>query len=82
MVDIFNKNSFIIVLLIVFIILMIYIKFIHNNPKKNTELIITKDSKKKYTRPKIINFNTSWCGYSQQFQPIWNSFTDAMNEKT
>jgi thiol-disulfide isomerase/thioredoxin len=23
---------------------------------------------------KIYNFNTSWCGYSKDFQPIWDNF--------
>jgi thiol-disulfide isomerase/thioredoxin len=23
---------------------------------------------------KIYNFNTSWCGYSKDFQPIWDKF--------
>jgi thiol-disulfide isomerase/thioredoxin len=30
---------------------------------------------------KIINFNTSWCGYSKQFQPVWDEFTSKMNGK-
>ena len=25
-------------------------------------------------RLKIYNFNTSWCGYSKEFQPIWDDF--------
>jgi thiol-disulfide isomerase/thioredoxin len=32
--------------------------------------------------PTIYNFNTSWCKYSQDFQIIWNEFTEKMkNEK-
>jgi thiol-disulfide isomerase/thioredoxin len=27
-------------------------------------------------KTRIFNFNTSWCGYSVRFQPIWNQFTD------
>jgi thiol-disulfide isomerase/thioredoxin len=26
-------------------------------------------------KTKIFNFNTSWCGYSVRFQPIWDQFT-------
>ncbi len=26
----------------------------------------------------IYNFNTTWCNHSQQFQPIWNRFSDAV----
>lgn len=25
-------------------------------------------------KAKIINFNTSWCGYSRQFEPVWAKF--------
>ena len=24
----------------------------------------------------IYNFNTTWCGYSVRFQPIWDEFTE------
>ncbi len=27
---------------------------------------------------KIYNFNTEWCGYSKQFQPIWNTFYNSI----
>lgn len=29
----------------------------------------------------IMNFNTDWCGYSKQFQPIWNQFSSNMTGK-
>ena len=29
----------------------------------------------------IMNFNTEWCGYSKQFQPIWDNFTKKMSKK-
>ena len=25
---------------------------------------------------KVYNFNTSWCGYSKEFQPIWDDFQE------
>jgi thiol-disulfide isomerase/thioredoxin len=25
---------------------------------------------------KIYNFNTTWCGWSKRFQPIWDKFTN------
>lgn len=28
----------------------------------------------KNSKVKIYNFNTSWCGWSKKFQPIWDSF--------
>jgi thiol-disulfide isomerase/thioredoxin len=31
--------------------------------------------------PIMYNYNTNWCGYSQQFQPIWNEFSDRMKNK-
>lgn len=37
----------------------------------STELFTPDDSK-----IKIYNFNTNWCGYSKQFQPEWDKFTD------
>ena len=27
-------------------------------------------------KTRIFNFNTSWCGYSVRFQPIWDQFSD------
>jgi len=29
-------------------------------------------------KTKIYNFNTSWCSYSVQFQPIWNTFYNSI----
>ena len=29
----------------------------------------------------IMNFNTEWCGYSRDFQPIWDKFTKQMKGK-
>jgi len=29
---------------------------------------------------KIMNFNTEWCGYSKQFQPIWDKFSKEANQ--
>lgn len=28
---------------------------------------------------KILNFNTSWCGWSKKFQPEWDKFSDYVN---
>ena len=28
---------------------------------------------------KVTNYNTSWCGYSKQFQPEWNDFSNSVN---
>lgn len=29
---------------------------------------------------KIMNFNTEWCGYSKQFQPMWDEFSKEANQ--
>ena len=31
-------------------------------------------------KTKIFNFNTSWCGYSVRFQPIWDQFSNQVND--
>lgn len=37
----------------------------------------TKESFAEVSKPKIkvLNFNTSWCGWSKRFQPEWDSFS-------
>lgn len=29
---------------------------------------------------KVYNFNTTWCGFSVQFQPIWDEFSKLVSE--
>ena len=31
---------------------------------------------------KVFNFNTTWCGYSVRFQPIWDEFSKKMKNRT
>lgn len=31
---------------------------------------------------KVYNFNTSWCGYSQRFQPEWDKFSERVKSDT
>jgi len=31
-------------------------------------------------KTKIYNFNTSWCGYSVRFQPVWDKFANSFND--
>ncbi|AYV79770.1 MAG: hypothetical protein Faunusvirus48_5 [Faunusvirus sp.] len=33
------------------------------------------------SKPSIINFNTSWCGHSRNFVPIWTDFAASMSGK-
>ncbi len=39
------------------------------------------NNKEIYNTPTIMNFNTDWCGYSRQFQPVWNKFSSNMSNK-
>jgi len=32
------------------------------------------------TKIKVYNFNTTWCGHSLKFQPIWNSFSKSLED--
>ena len=32
------------------------------------------------TKIKMYNFNTTWCGHSLKFQPIWDSFSKSLDE--
>ena len=37
--------------------------------------------KEHLSNKKIVNYNTEWCGYSKQFQPVWDQFTNEMKIK-
>jgi thiol-disulfide isomerase/thioredoxin len=61
-------------LLVFFWIIVIYLFLNH---------FLTYDSKKEEfseSKIKIYNFNTTWCGYSKQFQPIWDEFTESLTD--
>lgn len=32
-----------------------------------------------HTKIKAYNFNTDWCGYSKQFDPVWKEFMEKSN---
>jgi thiol-disulfide isomerase/thioredoxin len=38
----------------------------------------TTTKEKMTNKLKVVNYNTSWCGYSIRFQPIWNDFVAKM----
>lgn len=48
--------------LIVIFGLLIYFLYFYQQENFNNEII-------------LYNFNTDWCGYSREFQPIWNKFS-------
>jgi thiol-disulfide isomerase/thioredoxin len=43
------------------------------------------NNKEKFTNSEtdsvsVYNFNTSWCGYSRKFQPVWDQFCDKVKD--
>lgn len=80
-----NKNYFIIAIIIILIIVTLIIKYVKENQKSaqtidsispiNTN--IDHFEVKELPREKSVQLNlyyTMWCGYSQQFLPIWTEF--------
>ncbi|VVU94901.1 Thioredoxin [seawater metagenome] len=47
----------------------------------NLKTMYAPESTGKTKAPAIMNFNTDWCGYSRQFQPVWNKFSSNMANK-
>ncbi len=33
------------------------------------------------TKPKIVNYHASWCGFCQKFKPVWKQFAERMGNK-
>lgn len=52
-----------------------------NDSANNSANNSTNDSANDSTKTIIYNFNTEWCGYSKQFQPIWNTFANSIKGK-
>jgi hypothetical protein len=46
----------------------------------NTQSVQSTDSTQNHTSIKFYNFNTSWCGWSQKFQPDWDKFTNIIKQ--
>ena len=72
-----NQKEVIIVFLIIIILVMLYYKLSTSRKSQNVKSITNFSNTDK--TPKIINFNASWCYWSQKLQPIWDSF--ALNMK-
>jgi thiol-disulfide isomerase/thioredoxin len=72
-----NNTKVIIAIVAIIIILFIIYKFYFS--KSNS--IVSESYDNLNNDLKIINFNTSWCGYSKQFQPVWDEFTNKMEGK-
>lgn len=58
------------------IILIIFISFFRKDKEEfsSTEESTCKAKKPSNSKIKVYNFNTLWCGYSRQFQPIFDDF--------
>ena len=79
-----NKNFINLIIYFVIIIICIIIFAIYFNRKEsfipfdtNTKPNNTDTNNKPNNNSnttKMYNFNTSWCGYSVRFQPIWDEF--------
>lgn len=65
------SNSNILILLFVFFLIFLFLNEFFTN---------SSDEKFNNTKIKIYNFNTTWCGHSIKFQPIWDSFTKSIND--
>ena len=70
--NIYQSNIFIL-LFWIFLIFLFLNKFFIKSNYTNTEDFNN-------TKIKLYNFNTTWCGHSQKFQPIWDLFNKSLNE--
>lgn len=61
------------IILLIIVIVLVVIYYFRKNVSESYESLNNGIS--------IINFNTSWCGYSKQFQPVWDIFTERMQGK-
>ena len=64
-----SKSNILIVFFWIFLIFLFLNEFFFNNNEKFNN-----------TKIKIYNFNTSWCGHSLKFQPIWDSFSESIKD--
>jgi thiol-disulfide isomerase/thioredoxin len=72
-----NNTKMIIAIIVIIIILFIIYKYYFSKTKS----IVSESYNNLNNDLKIINFNTSWCGYSKQFQPVWDEFAKKMQGK-
>ena len=71
------NQKIIIIVVIILIVWYIYHNFFSNNSKDIT--LISENYNNK--TPKIINFNASWCGWSQKLEPVWTKLINDMKNK-
>ena len=58
---------------IVIVVLLVYI-WCSRNKEFFSDTNNNDNQENKDSKIKVYNFNTSWCGYSKQFQPTWDEF--------
>jgi len=71
-----SRKHIIIVVLVVMIIVMLFYKYTKSSKLQSIQNFESQDLK-----PKIINFNTSWCYWSKKLEPVWEILTDDMKGK-
>ena len=54
------------------------LKPINEDNDKYKKIMITNIEEFNNTNTKIFNFNTTWCGHSMKFQPIWDEFSKSL----
>jgi thiol-disulfide isomerase/thioredoxin len=72
--NIFMDNIFILFLCVFLIFLFLNEFFSSCNTSSPLSEYFTND------KIKVYNFNTTWCGHSIKFQPIWDAFSKSLNE--
>ncbi len=65
-----SKSNILIVFFWIFLIFLFLNEFFFNSNNEKFD----------NTKIKIYNFNTSWCGHSLKFQPIWDSFSESIKD--
>ena len=68
-----SKSNILILLFWIFLIFLFLNEFFSNSCSNTNENFDN-------TKIKVYNFNTTWCGHSLKFQPIWNSFDKSLEE--
>ena len=63
------------ILVLIFWTFLIFL-FLNELFTKNTNETFKNTQESKIT---IYNFNTTWCGHSKNFQPIWDKFVESIN---
>ena len=78
MITLSNKEV-IILFLVSLIVIMLFYKLKRGTKVQSIQKIVNYSNDDK--TPKLINFNASWCYWSQKLQPTWDKLTEEMNGK-